>query len=260
MSEMCYTAVPEETLRIDLPDTNGLHIKGILRGPLSRPVVVMVHGLPGEGNELLQFLGARYLYEHGLSSLRLYLYSYDDGTRDLVDCTVQTHAYDFDTVVTYLRAKKVSKIFAEGHSYGGLTILRSKSKLDGAVLWDPSHGLAFRDPRVINYYENNRIEETDTLKLFLNGPGYIEPKAIAKEQDEFGDNSEEAAHKGYPLKIISAGDGVMTELHERYIDVADARKEHTVIKGAHHPFEDSDEIQAELFEQTATWFKEILHG
>ena len=258
MDVLTYDATPEETLWIDLPDTDGLKLKAILRGSLDKPTVVMVHGLPGGGNELLQFLGARYLHEQGFTTLRLYLYDWEPNTRNLVDCTVQTHAADFDVVVTYLKQQGVPKIFAEGHSYGGLTILTATSRLDGAVLWDPSHGLVFRDPAQLEYYENSLVKETDNLKLFLNGPGYIEPKAITKEQDEMGDTTNLAAHKGYPLKIISAGKGLMVELGKRYIDVADEPKEHSVIAEAHHVFEDSDEVMFDLLKQTADWFKECL--
>lgn len=257
MSGMNYQGVPEKTLFIDLPDSGGLKLKAILRGSLDKPVVVMVHGLPGEGNELLQFLGARYLYEHGFSTLRLYLYSFEDNTRNLVDCTLETHVADFEAAVDYLRSKKVPLVLAEGHSYGGITILKSLAMLDGAVLWDPSHGLVFRDPEVLKYYENVPIEETDKLKLFLSGYGYIEPKSITDEQDKMGDTTDWAKNKNYPLKIVSAGKGVMTKLHERYIKVADAPKSHVTIEEAHHQFEDSDDIMLRLFKETADWFKEI---
>jgi dienelactone hydrolase len=250
-----YHAMAEEILEIPLPKEKGLHIKAILRGKMASPMVVMVHGLPGEGNELLQFLGARYLAEAGYNSLRLFLYSWDEGTRNLVDCTIETHADDFDTVTDYLKKHGVDTVFAEGHSYGGLTILRSRSKLNGAVLWDPSHGLSFQDPALISYYENNHTKEVDGLKLYLNGPGYIEPKAITTEQQNLGDNSSWAANKRYPLKIISAGDGVMVNLHKMYIDAADSPKQHSIISGAHHLFEDSDDVMFELFAQTAEWFK-----
>ncbi len=255
MDELCYQAAPEKMVFIDLPNTDGLKIKGILRGSLNRATVVMVHGLPGEGNELLQFLGARYLYERGFTSLRLFLYAFEPNTRNLVDCTLQTHTDDFDVVVQYLRNKQVPKVYAEGHSYGGATILKAQSKLDGAVLWDPSHGLVFRDAKIIKHYENAAVKEVGDLKLYLDGYGYIEPTTITKEQDNMGDTSSWAAHKNYPLKVISAGKGAMVELGKRYIDAADEPKEQSVISEAHHQFEDSDEIMLDLFKQTADWFE-----
>lgn len=260
MSVMTYRAVPEETLFIDLPDTDGLKMKAILRGSLDMPVVVMVHGLPGGGNKLLPFLGARYLYETGFATLRLFLYSDDAHTRDLVECTLDTHAQDFETAVQYLRKKKVANIFAEGHSYGGATILKSRAQLDGVVLWDPSHGLAFSDSEARKYYKNARIKRIEALNLYLDGMGYIEPKAITAEQEEMGDNSAWAANKGYPLKIISAGKGTMSEYHKKYLAAADEPKKQVVIEEAHHQFEDSDEVMLQLFKETSDWFKETLNG
>lgn len=259
MSKLCYEASNEETLLIDLPDTKQLKLKAILRGSLAQPVVVLVHGLPGNGNDLLPYLGARYLHEQGFASLRLFLYSWDDNARDLADCTLETHVRDFDVAVKYLKDKNVSTIFAVGHSYGGLTILKSSSKLDGAVLWDPSQGEVFTALETIEYFENGRIELTDRFKLFLNGPGYIEPLAITKEQDEMGDNSSDAARKGYPLKIISAGKGQMVDLHKKYITNADEPKRQVVIKRAGHTFDDSDMVMKELFSETAKWFEEIIN-
>lgn len=259
MSKFCYQAVPEETIFIDLPGTDGLKIKGILRGSLTQPLVVMMHGLPGEGNELLQYLGARYLYEQGFASLRLFLYDSEPKTRDLVDCTLETHAHDLEAVVDYLRHKKVPTIFAEGHSYGGIAILRASCKLDGAVLWDPTHGLAFHDPEVAKFYKEARLQNTNKLKLYLDGQGYIEPKAITQEQINMGDTTAWAANKKYPLKIVSAGKGIMVELGRRYIEVADEPRQQVIIEEANHPFQDSDEVIMKLFAETAEWFKEILH-
>lgn len=260
MNRFSYTALPEEAIYVDLPDTDGLRIKGILRGSLDQPLIVQVHGLPGSGNELLPNLAVHYYSNEGFSSLRLFLYDAEPKTRDLADCTLQTHADDFDTVITYLHQRNVPKVFAVGHSYGGATILCSKAKLDGVVLWDPTHGLVFQDPEVLKYDREARIVRTDDFKLYLDGYGYIEPKAIEAEQAAFGDTTDWAAHKGYPLEVISAGKGAMTHLGAKYIEVADAPKKHVVIDEAHHQFEDSDEVMLRLFAETTNWFKEILDG
>lgn len=257
MTQFCYQQAPEETLLIDLPNTDGLKIKGILRSSLEKPVVIMVHGLPGSGNELLQYLGARYLYERGFSSLRLSLYDFEPQTRNLLNCSLDIHASDFDTVVTYLRDKGAPKIFAVGHSYGGLTILRSTAKLDGAVLWDPTHGSFWLEGRDKDYEEDYPTKEVDGMVIGLAGYGYVEPSSMVKENKSMGDTSQWAAHKGYPLKVISAGKGAMTDLGKRYVDAAEDPKAHVVIEDAHHQFEDSDEVVLRLFEETAEWFAEF---
>ena len=55
---MKYANRFERDINIDLPDGKKIH--GILRGELdnSKPFIVMMHGRPGNGNELLQFLGS----------------------------------------------------------------------------------------------------------------------------------------------------------------------------------------------------------
>lgn len=140
MGKLSYESIEEETLYFELPDTDGLKIKGILRGKFDKPLAVIMHGRPGAGNDLLPYLAARYLYEKGISSLRLFMYDFLPKTRNLLDCTLETHVADFDVVIAELRRRQAEKIFGVGHSFGGLTILRSDSKLNGAVLWDPTHG------------------------------------------------------------------------------------------------------------------------
>ena len=129
--KMQYQATDEEVIFFDLPHSKGLKLKGILRGKLDGPLVVMMHGRPGSGNALLQYLGARYLHEHGISTLRLFMYDFAPKTRNLLGCNLQTHVDDFSKQgINQLRKQKVTQLFAIGHSYGGLTILKSKVKLE----------------------------------------------------------------------------------------------------------------------------------
>lgn len=256
MQELTYQAVPEEVIYFDLPGTNGLRIKGILRGKLTDPLAVMIHGRPGNGNELIQYLGARYLHRRGIATLRLFMYAFDTNTRNLMDCTLQTHADDFAVVIGELRKQTASKIYAIGHSYGGLTILKSTAQLDGAVLWDPSHGLWWaenRDARSADTYPERVIGE---YIIGTAGEGWVYPAAGKEYDRQLGDTSELAA-KEYPLKIISAGKGALTDLGERYYAAANQPKNHIVIADAGHGFDNSDAVMLELFEETAHWLLKI---
>ncbi len=255
MLRMSYAVVPESTVYVDLPD--GHKIKGILRGNLKKPLVVMMHGRPGSGNELLQFLGARHLHEKGFSVLRLFMYDFEETARNLLGCTLQTHTEDFETVVNYLKKQNVPKIFAIGHSYGGLTILKSKTKIDGAVLWDPTHGLIWHEEG--DWQQNFPEKIYDDIIVGIAGNGYIVPKTMNEQDMAMGDTTNLAAQKGYPLKIIAAGKGAMSHLGMRYFEVADEPKEFIEISEAHHQFEDSDEVMRQLFEETVQWFEGILN-
>lgn len=256
---MRYKSVKEKTLFIDLPGTNMVRIKGILRGSLDQPLAVMMHGRPGNGNALLQYLGARYLHEHGIASLRLFMYDFEPQTRNLLDCTLQTHADDFDTVVAYLREQKVPHIFGIGHSYGGITILKSTAKLDGAVLWDPTHGSWWAEGRDALSAKMYPLETVGKYVIGTAGPCYVDCSVEGAAYDQrMGDTTHWASGKGYPLSVISAGEGKLTDLGARYIEAAEPPKQQITIPGAHHSFNDSDEVVQQLFSATATWLKGII--
>lgn len=253
---MKYRAVDEEVIYFDLPNTDGLRTKGILRGKLTGPIAIMMHGRPGSGNALLQYLGARYLYERGISTLRLFMYDFEPKTRNLMDCNLQTHVSDFETVISELRKRSVSQIFAIGHSYGGLTILKSTTQLDGAVLWDPSHGLWWAENRGALFADEFPETVVDKYVIGTAGKAWVYPLAAQEYDKQLGDTSG-LATKDYPLKIISAGKGALTDLGERYYKSANDPKSQAVIKGAGHGFEESDEVMFELFEETANWLSKI---
>ncbi|HUB94126.1 MAG TPA: alpha/beta hydrolase [Verrucomicrobiae bacterium] len=258
MKELHYRSLPEETLRIPLPNTDNLHIKGVLRGSLDGPVVVMMHGRPGYGNEMLQYLAAHYLHEEGFTTLRLWMYDWEPGTRNLLDCTLDTHVSDFDTVVAYLRARGAREVFAEGHSYGGITILKSQAKINGAVLWDPTHsGYWLERPDGDPEFPERLIGE---YSIGLVGAGSVVARKASDYDRALEDTTQWAAHKGYPLEIITAGKGVMVHLAKQYIEVADSPKRHIIIPDARHQLNDSDEVVFTVLQETAEWLKEIQRG
>ncbi|HSX05930.1 MAG TPA: alpha/beta fold hydrolase [Candidatus Saccharimonadales bacterium] len=273
MAEMGYGAVDKQgTVEIALPDTDGLHISGQLYGALDpdQPIVVMMHGRPGDPLEPLQINGANYLYNQlGLASLRLAMYNnYVDepGTRRLVDCTLETHVDDFETVVGYLRGVVgVSQIFAVGHSYGGLTILKSTERLAGAALWDPSHGSFWRDHRVAELngywvgdlwipYDAEEWIPYDAEDLPLG-------RAMVEADYALGDTST-LAGKPYPLFIASAigRDASLSKYNRRYAAAATAAG--TSVKlvtiDAGHQFDETEEKRWELYKKTGKWLQEQI--
>lgn len=246
----------EKTIYFELPGSSDLKIKGIVCGELTDPLAVMMHGRPGNGNELLQHLAARYLSQQGIATLRLWMYDFGLDTRSIMDCTLQTHVNDFAVVVNELRRQGVNKLFAIGHSYGGLTILKSHCQLDGAVLWDPSHGLAWAKDREMDVTDIYPEVIIDKYVIGIGGEGWVYPLAAFQSDRHLGDTST-LADKKYPLKIISAGKGILRDLGERYYQAANQPKSHVVIEEAHHRFEDSDEVMLELYKETADWLTRL---
>ncbi len=258
--KMQYAVLEEQVVYFDLPHTPGLRIKGIMRGDPTRSVAVMMHGRPGSGNELLQYLGARYLAEKGIATLRLFMYDFEPNTRNLFDCTLQTNADDFDAVIVALRGRGASKIFGVGHSYGGLTILKSQAKLDAVVLWDPSHGSWWADH---GHAKDAMYPEIQAGEFIIGtaGYGWVNSAAAIAYDKQLGDTSGWSA-KPYPIMVISAGEGRLTDLGAQYIAAAHEPKRHVIIPDAHHSFDDSDAVMCQLFAETHEWLRrydEVAH-
>jgi len=257
MKSLTYSTQQEEKIEIPIPGTK-LHINGILRGSWDQPLIILMHGLPSSNRSLLPFLGAKLLSESGFATLRLNMYDHEAGTRDMVDCLLQTHADDFDVVVEYVRKKNSPKIMAAGHSYGGLTILRSKAKLDAAVLWDSSHfecSKEFDDER--DKTERPVVVEEEGIVAYLSGQGYLDSIPMVEERRKLMQIlEEELAQKDYPLLFIAAGNGALLPYLQRYMTVANDPKELVIVESASHTLDDTDEILFKTFDNTIKWFEQ----
>ena len=248
---MQFKSVQEADLDISLSD--GKKIKCIVRGDLSsrNPIILLLHGLTGESKETLQYLGSRYLHEHGFVVVSVALYSFGKEYRSIFTAGLETNMSDFTEVVEWLRKNYQTTIFAIGHSYGGLAILGSAASIDGAVLWDPSHGLVFREPDSDEYPE----KVVARYRIGIGGSGYVYPEFIAEYNKNLGDTSSWAANKAYPIKFIAAGKGVLHGHVKGYFEQADDPKEYSTIENASHQFIDSDETVQQLFAETVEWLK-----
>lgn len=149
--------MPEKELTIPIPGTK-LKIYAKQYGGLNNPVVIFVHGLTGHMDEHLFYNGARYFYRRGIPSIRFNLYDWQKSARKLTNCTLNTHAYDLNVVIDYLRKRKVNKIVTIGHSYGGPTILLAHhNTIDAIALWDPSYEDLFKGAKYIKELDAYRI-------------------------------------------------------------------------------------------------------
>ena len=99
----------EKEIQIKTPDKK--KIIGILRGPINKPLIVLVHGFCGHKNEAMHFNAVRYFEKHGFSSFRFNLYSWRKESRKLHECTLKTHGADIDVVLKSLKAKGAKKIY-----------------------------------------------------------------------------------------------------------------------------------------------------
>lgn len=256
MLKYSFTASSEKQIAIPIENSN-LHINGVLRGAWDQPLVILIHGLACDNRGLLPFLLARSLHEHGFATLRINMYDRADGTRDMVDCTMETHAEDFSRIVAYVRKQHSPQVFAVGHSYGGLTILSSDAELDGAVLLEPSHFKCSME--LDESLDSKRKEITQKVVAYENGAGYIDPLPMVHERKFKATLTEETlAQKTYPLLFIAAENCALLPYIEKYHQVANQPKKLYIAKGASHDLTDTDEIMLNVFQQTLTWLKSSI--
>lgn len=233
----------EKLIRISVG--GGKSVKGYLRGPLTKPLVIFVHGLTGDPNEHQFYNGARYLEKYGFSTFRYYLYD----SRPLRQATLKTHAADFDKVVAYFRKRGTRKIFTVGHSYGGPTILLSKQKdLDGAVLWDPSYKAGKGLSSILRYDKRLRVYRLRWYVEYLLGKTMVDVDLTTPWKDLGKDVT-------FPLKVLLAGKGVLRR-SRRYAENTQGKSGYEVIEGASHCFEE-DGVAEKLFAATVKWLKGI---
>ncbi len=194
--------------------------------------------------------GARFFEQHGMSSFRFNLYAWENDARKLGECTLETHAFDLDRVISYFRKKKVKKVFVVGHSFGGPAILASHKKdFDGVIFWDASYGnpFSFKGAQYIKVLRAYRAKwEFDVL--------------LNKKMVEEGRNLQSLEEKAVksirvPMKIITAGaNPLLVKAGKRYYQLANEPKEYVVLGGAGHTF-DEDGVAEKLFRETVNLVK-----
>jgi len=227
-------------------------IEGILLGPLEKPLIVLIHGLAGNMNEAMHYNAARYFEEHGFSTFRFNLYSFNKGNRKLHECTFKTHGSDIDTVLKYLRNKGAKKIFLVGHSFGWPSILYATSKdFLAAVSWDGS------------CLPNKFLDQTAKVRQFnarVIDEGYFVLMGEENAREEKTVNSIELIKNfNKPVKFITAegkSSAVNMVVGKKMFKAAKGKKAFATIKGASHCFVE-DGKQEQLYKETINWLKEF---
>ncbi|MDP3974989.1 MAG: hypothetical protein Q8P88_01740 [Candidatus Jorgensenbacteria bacterium] len=236
----------EKTIRIKTSDRKIIY--GILRGSLSKPIIVQVHGLAGNMNEAMHYNAARYFEEHGFSSFRFNLYSWQKDARKLHECTFATHGKDIDSVLEYLQTHGAKKIFIIGHSYGFPAVLHSRNKAFRAIAaWDGSIL-----PK--NHIGRSMWVKKPKGRIIDDGYFVIVGERMAKDSRRIKSLS---ILRGFdrPISFITVDDNKDGNLDgaKKMFKVAQQPKELVVVKGAHHNFSE-DGKQEKLYAATVRWF------
>lgn len=243
----------QKSIKIKTKDSHFIY--GVFDGSLSKPLFIFVHGLPGNVVDSINVAAGSWFSAHGYATFRFNLYDWQKDARQLIDCTLETHAGDLDTVVRHFRKLGVKKIFVAGHSFGGPTILLSKEQdFDAAALWDPSFESSFAQERY-GFPGGQFIQEVNGYLMHW-GANTVIGKAMADQVDALSwADLPKAFHR--PLKIFLAQKGVLVKGGKEYFKNASEPKELLIVKGATHQFNDKPGMQDGLFKETKRWFDGI---
>jgi alpha-beta hydrolase superfamily lysophospholipase len=214
--------------------------------------VFIVHGLTGNMHEYALKRAADYLSaQHDV--YRLNLYDGEAGGRLLVDCTVQTHADDLNTVLAQFGGA-YEKIFLIGHSYGGPTIMLARpAKITAVSLWDPSFDL-----RNIQSVFSAQYLEKDGYYVANWGTSYLIGKAMYEEAGRLDAEacSQLARDFGHPVQVIHAGDGFFINRPLSYHSFGNKLNRREVVAGTVHCFHEGNTCD-ELLAKTGEWFSQF---
>ena len=237
---------------IKIKTRDGKYIHGKLRGSLKKPLIIFVHGLTGYMDEHGFYNGARFFEKKGFSSFRFNLYDDWDDARKLHECDLKTHSGDLDRVVEYFRRKKVGDIYAIGHSYGGPTVLLSKTKnYKALVLWDPSFHFKelFKNKKYSKEFKG--YFKKWSLMFFVGSKFVAEAEKLAEAYWRLIEQNKA------PIKIILAGKGnAQSPKKHNFFNALNSPKEMIELKGSGHTFSE-DRMEEKLFSETLKWLKKF---
>jgi dienelactone hydrolase len=241
----------ETKFTLSTPDSKTIY--GVKSGKADGPAIIVVHGLTGHMYEY-QFKHAATLWDDEFCTYRFNLYDGAEDARNLVDCTLQTHADDLRTVVAEV-AKSHQKIFVVGHSYGGpSTMIANCTAITAASLWDPSYNLT----GVFDLYEKNFTAYPEGYVVNW-GTTYL----IGRAMQEFTYALDASACQklaeavNFPVQVILAGNGYYIKQGANYDTHCPHPNRRDVIEGTSHCFYEND-TATEVATLTAQWFKQWL--
>ena len=235
----------------DLPDTDK-KIYGLLQAveDPDAPVVVFIHDLGSHMNEKAVRFSAFAAVEAGCTALRLNLYDTESDARDLLDCTIDTHAADVSEVLAQVRASG-RRIAVVGHSAAAMVLQRLDRQLfDVAVLWEPM------DTQTDDFSTWPDVSFDDNSgNWHLN---WTSDLAVTQAfYDSWWNSGPDHHDMGCPTLIVCAGGSDLRKECERYGMAQTKASELITIEGADHYFA-SREATERLYGETTKWLKQHL--
>jgi hypothetical protein len=234
---------------IDTPD--GHKIYGVKNASQSaaKSAIFIVHGLTGNMYEYaIKRAADHFSARHDV--YRFNLYDGNAGGRLLIDCTIQTHADDLNTVLAEFGAE-YDQVFLIGHSYGGPTIMLARpAKVTAVSLWDPTFDLT----TIQSIFSAQYLDKGD-FYIVNWGTSYLIGKAMYEEAGQMDAEvcSQLSRDFGHPVQVIHAGDGFFINTPLSYHSFGNKMNRRDVVAGTAHCFYESTSCD-ELLAKTGTWF------
>lgn len=236
----------------NLPTPDGKTIYGVkTSGAGATAAIFIAHGLTGHVNEYTLKRAAEYFASHGYDVYRVNLYGGQSDARQLLDCTLQTHADDFSIVTDHF-SPAYKQTFLVGHSYGGPTVmLNPHPNATAYSLWDPSFDLA----TVHEDFESNYKALTGCYSVSW-GTTFLIGQAMYDHAHTLDEAACIALAKANPVptQVVFAGDGYYVSKSHNYQSFGNPRNRHDVVKGTSHCFYEGQTCE-ELLAKTHNWFK-----
>lgn len=234
-----------------LPTPDGKKIYGILNKS-TKPngkVVVLSHGMTGHPQEYIHVIARNVLTASGYDVLRFGYYNEQDDARKLVECTIETHADDLNSVCNQLQPH-YSKIFVAGHSYGGLSALYANPDVAALAFWDSSY-------RVYDSFWKKLAKKMENTPYYTIGWG--SDRVISSKMIEFDRNASYedlaalAAKIKTPSLVVTAEEEKNDPARSPLFGALTCSKKSIEIKGANHIFTNGHTVY-DLLDSTAEWF------
>lgn len=238
-------------ISLTIPTDNNKIIYAKQNGDWAKTLVIYVHGLTSDMDELLPVEASKYFITHGISFLRFDLYSGRSGARTMSECDLDTHMRDLNHVIQYAKEQGASDIHLIGHSLGNYSLLMADlSSAATLILWDPSHPLRTSVTSKKLLY----VKELDSY-VMKAGVDYVFSNRYVYSVEQFNP-SNYIQHIQTPTIILNAGDGVLIQTSEMYEKELRAHTEvcRITIENADHNFS-TIQNKSDLFKESLAWIE-----
>jgi pimeloyl-ACP methyl ester carboxylesterase len=239
----------ETTWTIPTPDGHTIYGVKNSSGLTTSKAIFIVHGLTGHMNEYAFKRAADY-FEDTYDVYRFNLYDGRDGGRNMVDCTIKTHAGDLNLALEHF-AKSYKQVFLIGHSYGGPTVMTANpSNITAVSLWDPSFDLRHTQERFEDAYT-----PCGDMYMVNWGTTYLIGKAMYEEAGRLDESACIELSKKFlsPIQVISAGDGFFAKSPLSWNSYACKHSIREFVHGTAHCFYEGNSCN-DLLKKTQDWF------